>query len=566
MNIKSKFLLFLVVPFLLFGHDKCDRPTVKEIVEGFPKFCKFIKTVRTKKVMVGEPVFIDLQVTNLSRHKIDYIWIQKEARKGTFITPGGEIIECGGLGARQTRSFSYKLILLRPGVFHIPASRITQIQKWPLNNNKPIKIPAKAGCSNSVKLEVVPVGISIQQLPAKSKAVVGEEIDIDIEIKNSSKYDLEGFQIRLDYGTDDFVLLKGFPKSSRAIKSGQRIILPYSIMPVSEGSKAIAVRIKKIKFAEKETVFFPTWSLSLSEKTVLDVKPVKVSISMHFQRTEIKLMEKVRSILTVTNESTLNIEGFAHTFQGNFDSFHLLSASRNPGHVLIPPGESRSIEYEYCAEKAGTVKPGMVFLSRLKMNGVWFSDDKKFFASSPCPIIHIAPVKLPGYRKPVTYISRDLKLYLNNFFITTFIILFGLLVLGSLFKLVISSVISEFMYGKIIILSLAGSIAAVLSIFFFTGVYWAWFSILPSLDKVAGLWAGSCFGAFVFGVFRLFRRLNFIYATLLAGTCLSLLSSLLSIGYYCFFHNRFENFPIGITVFLVFAVSLGINAVQFRKI
>lgn len=562
MNRKKKILLFLIVPFLLFGHDKCERPTVKEVITELPKFCKFVKTVNPKKVMVGEPIIVELEIKNLSRHHVDQLRIHKETKKGAFLTFGDEIMECGRLAGRQTNKFSYRLIPIRPGTLHIPASRITQFIMWPLNDRKPIIIPQKAGLSNSIKVEVVPVGISVKHLPAKSKTVLGERVDIDLEIKNSSAYDVENFQARLDYNSGDYVQLKELPKKGRVIKSGQRIILPYSVMPVSEGKKIIVAKIKNIKFSEKENVFFPTWSTSLSEKMILDVDPVRLSVFVDFDKTDLKLMEKVRSVLTVMNRSKVIIEGFEHKFLGDFASLRLVSSSANEKSLFIPPGECRSVESAYHAEKAGAVRPGKVALTNLKMNGVWLSGGKGIFASSTVPALHIRPLRLPGYKKPVSIICPALETYYDQFTIRVLLTAVIILVLIALFRFLLNCFIVEYMVGKFILTLFIATFLSQGMLVLLTGCAWFWRTMPPPVLDLAAIFAGSVCLSFLFGMFAV---KSLAIGSTLSGIAIFASSYLLYTGYRTYQLQGFSNYPLSASLILMFLTAWAILLWIFRK-
>ncbi len=561
MRLKNKILFTLGVPFLLF---LAGCPTEEELAEKFQKKHRITKSVQKKVALVGEPIHVVLKLKNLSRHHIDEFSIQKETRKGNFLTVGEKIIDCYHLDGHELRTFSYSIIPLSPGTLYIPPSKITNFKVRTTGDS--ISIPSGLGHSNAVRIKVLPVDISVKQIQAQRNALVGEKLDVSLVIKNHSPFDVDSFEIRMDGANSDFVFPQKIPKSGPEIKSGQKFILPYAMIPKSPGKKIICVMLRRVRFKGRSNIFYPQWNSGPGHGIEINVKPLRLQASHFFDRAEIKLDQQFNSTLYIQNQGKAKLEGIKYSFSGDVSSFKQLDASNSPTSLSLPPGETRTISFTYRAVKAGTVKPGKIVINEIKVSGHWIDFDNRFLATPNIPPVKIRALRLPGYGKPVENICPELENYYENFLLKTTGIVFGFGLLLAGFKLILSSIISEFFYGKVALASFAGLILGALSVFLCVGVYWVWPTKIPPLDVCAALWAGSCFCAFIFGMFRAFRNLNFIYGTLLAGTCLTLLSYVLFTGYKCFEHNNFENFPVGITAFLVFGASLGLNATIFRKI
>ena len=167
----------------------------------------------------------------------------------------------------------------------------------------------------------VPVKISLQHLPGKVNVEVGKRIDARVVVINSSPYDVKGFQLRLDYDPKDFVFFKKLPESGMEIDNGKELVLPYSIMPVSEGTTSINAKIRKIKFDEKKEIFFPLWRDGLSSEITIAVKPLKLQASYKIDKTKMKLMEYCCAEFQIQNLSNVKIDGIKYGFLENGNHF-----------------------------------------------------------------------------------------------------------------------------------------------------------------------------------------------------------------------------------------------------
>jgi hypothetical protein len=561
---KPKSLLMLGIPFMLLFFYGCDTPTDERVIQNFQKWHSIEKTVNKKVAFVGESVTVIIKIANRSPYDIGEFWIQKETKKVNYQVRGGNKIIWGDLKRRSVKELSYTFVPRSAGILYISPAKLTKVKV--LYEEKAVSIPKHLGYSNSLKIKVIPAGLSVKHLPAKINAVVGGRIDAEIAIKNSSPFDVNHFQLVMDQSSDAFVFLKKIPESRR-INSGQEIVLPYSIMPILEGNRTINARIRKIKYDQKRDIFSPHWRDALSAELKIEAKPLKLQASYNFDKTKMKLMEQCFATLHIQNLSNSRIDGIKYEILENGNRLKQLHASSNSNTLSLPPGETRMIKYRYRAIQAGTVNPKKVVIKEIKVNGCWFAFDNRFLKSNAINPIKVSEVGLPGYDRPVKKICPELEAYFDNFLVKTLGIVLGILMAGFLFRLVISTVVADFLYGKIAITSLAGSILAVFSVFLFTGIYWSWqSSITPAFEMCASLWAGSSFCAFLFGVFRMFPKLNFIPGTLISGTLLALMSYALFTGYKAYEHHMFTNYPVELTIFLVFTFAMGLNARLLSKL
>jgi hypothetical protein len=204
-----------------------------------------------------------------------------------------------------------------------------------------------------------------------------------------------------------------------------------------------------------------------------------------------------------------------------------------------------------------------VIIKEIKANGCWFAFDNRFLKTGKITPLEISTFRLPGFKAPIKHICPQLENYYDHFALKVTGIALSILVLITLFRLLISSVIVEFIFCKMLLnLFMAAALSQTL-LLFLTGCVWFWRTLPPSPLDLAAILAGSICMCFIFGLLPV---KNLAIGSLISGFATAASSYLIFCGLKTYFLQNFLNYPVSASIALFFLLGWGINLWILRKI
>jgi hypothetical protein len=561
MHIKTKLIVSMALPLLLLSLISCDDPS-----SSFENTCVFKKTVPKKTAVVGEEVEVKLLLKS-KKHEVKTFELQKQPDQKDFFVIGENLFEGGAVGPYQDKSMSYKILPRSPGKKVIGPSRITRVLTWEMKEE--YILPSKSGFSNSVKIEVKPIELEVSLLFSKNEVLHGDTLTFDVLIENKSVVDIEGLDLIFD-GNPEFVQrLKPKKKQDQfSIPAGQSRRLPFGYSAVTV-KKAELGRCFIKKFKSSGHWFDLDKSYCSEPAPKIEVIPITFEVSQEFKKTKMRLGTEFSFDVIVHNKSRIEIRDVGVEFDGDLSNPEKIRLKRHTKFLSIPWGQTRRITFKCKAMQAGPILPGKAVIKSVQVGDLWLHLEKGYdleygyARSKPGPFIEITPVRLPGFRNPLTYVTKDFEQYFDNFLLKSNGITVGILVLAFLFRLVIRSRFSEYLAVKIVLNFLMGATAAVILVFLIAGSLWFLRILIPPVWKLAALLSCSCFIAFSTGLIPI---KNILLGSVISGSFIAVVSYILFTGMKTFQLQNYSSFPISLTLFLVFAFGFGLNAWVFRKV